>query len=1010
MKPCGDAARSARAPPPPPLVSPLPASPGSPRHVVARSCVAPGGARSRALANSGSRHRIAGGEPPGPTTGEVGPCTARPVRTPRPSAARVLAALGGVARRASARTPTPRRTSSAAGTATGCWSSSPRTPPTPPPAPACRAGCGWSSTGDVLRAANTGAPLDAAGVAGPGDAAGVGQARRRRRASAASASGFAAVLAVSDEPAVLSRRTAGCGSARTRTRAEVAALPALADELARRGGAVPGAAAAVAGRGDRRPRASPPRSCCRCAPGARDVVAAALAALPADLLLALPGLEAVDVVVDGARPHAGARPVARPRVRLTDGDATTIVAGRPALRRAAGRARSPTAPVEERAHRRAGRSPAPCRWTTTAARGRCRPARSCTRRPPATSRSSLPLRLIAPFPLGPDRRHVAARPGHRRAGRPRPPTPSPTWSPALPADPGAAARWCRGPGWPVRAARRRAGRGGARPAADDRLAAGRGRGGRRAAAARTGPRVARRRDRRAGGGAGRRAARAAAGRLVPPLGHPGAGRARRPADRPGRGGGGGPRRASGRPPGGGGCTRPSTAPTARSSPRCRSRWPTGAPRTARPGCCCPTPGCRSSDLGPLGPAAGRARGGRAPPAARRLLERLGARPATARRGARRPRRARRPSRASMDAVDDAVDDGPDPEELADAVLALVAAARPGARGAAVAGRAGAAGRRRRVGAGGRAGAARVRRWPPSWRRARSGVLDPATAPPPIPTRCARSASSTPSRWSRGADPDELDVDGADEWADAVLDRLPPDAPAAGLAAADRGARPGAGASTGRRRAAAARRRCRPRRGPTSCSAGSAVPGYLRWWLRTHPVLDGRRPDRLRHPDEHGVTGTVRTGRGGARRCSTCSGRPRRSTTSWPTSTRAIDLLDRLGDPAPHASGRRCCGPSTRGWPRRSTGSTSTRRTRVRVAPDRVVEDAVVLDAPCLQPLVDAPVVARRRRPGRGGRPARPAAGERAGARRGAGRRGRRLRVGGRCPAPGWPPPGSGVPR
>ncbi|MGC5083531.1 hypothetical protein, partial [Escherichia coli] len=36
--------------------------------------------------------------------------------------------------------------------------------------------------------------------------------------------------------------------------------------------------------------------------------------------------------------------------------------------------------------------------------------------------------------------------------------------------------------------------------------------------------------------------------------------------------------------------------------------------------------------------------------------------------------------------------------------------------------------------------------------------------------------------------------------------------------------------------------------------GVAVPGYLRWWLGTHPVLDGRRPDRLRHPDATGLQG------------------------------------------------------------------------------------------------------------------------------------------------------------
>jgi len=29
--------------------------------------------------------------------------------------------------------------------------------------------------------------------------------------------------------------------------------------------------------------------------------------------------------------------------------------------------------------------------------------------------------------------------------------------------------------------------------------------------------------------------------------------------------------------------------------------------------------------------------------------------------------------------------------------------------------------------------------------------------------------------------------------------------------------------------------------------GMSAPGYRRWWLSTHPVLDGKRPDRLRRP-------------------------------------------------------------------------------------------------------------------------------------------------------------------
>ena len=117
--------------------------------------------------------------------------------------------------------------------------------------------------GETLRAANTGAPLDAAGV----------QALASLRASAKRDEdgsvgrfgvGFAAVLAVSDEPAVVS---AGGG---VRFSAEEHAGRGGRGAGARGRGRPPrgrgaGAPAAVAGR--RRPpgRATPPRWCCRCA-------------------------------------------------------------------------------------------------------------------------------------------------------------------------------------------------------------------------------------------------------------------------------------------------------------------------------------------------------------------------------------------------------------------------------------------------------------------------------------------------------------------------------------------------------------------------------------------------------------------------------------------------------------------------------------------------------------------------------------------------------------------------
>src|SRR5829696_9024912 len=88
-----------------------------------------------------------------------------------------------------------------------------------------------------LRAANTGAPLDAGGVHG---LATLRASAKRDDAGSVGrfGVGFAAVLAVSDEPEVLSA-TGGARFSAARTRDEVAAIAGLADELARRDGAVP---------------------------------------------------------------------------------------------------------------------------------------------------------------------------------------------------------------------------------------------------------------------------------------------------------------------------------------------------------------------------------------------------------------------------------------------------------------------------------------------------------------------------------------------------------------------------------------------------------------------------------------------------------------------------------------------------------------------------------------------------------------------------------------------------
>jgi hypothetical protein len=157
---------------------------------------------------------------------------------------------------------------------------------------------GDGAGGEVLRAANTGAPLDAAGVQGLASLR--ASAKRDEPGSVGRFGvGFAAVLAVSDEPAVHST-TGGVAFGADRTRAEVAAVPALTEEVARRDGAVPVLRLPWPADG------TPPEGFATevvlpLRPGSRAAVRTALEEFEPELLLALPGLTAVDVVVDGAR-------------------------------------------------------------------------------------------------------------------------------------------------------------------------------------------------------------------------------------------------------------------------------------------------------------------------------------------------------------------------------------------------------------------------------------------------------------------------------------------------------------------------------------------------------------------------------------------------------------------------------------------------------------------------------------------------------------------------------------
>ncbi|MFI8928870.1 sacsin N-terminal ATP-binding-like domain-containing protein [Streptomyces sp. NPDC053474] len=174
----------------------------------------------------------------------------------------------------------------------------------------------------VLAAANTGAPLDAAGVESLATlrASAKREGDARRRTTGRFGVGFAAVLAVSDEPAVVGR-TGGVRWSLAEARelaAETARFsPGLGDEMRRRDGHVPLlrlplAAEGTAPDGYDTVVILPLRDV-----AAEDLVTRLLAGVDDALLLALPGLEEVSV-----RTPDGTTRVLR---RSTDG-ADTVVA------------------------------------------------------------------------------------------------------------------------------------------------------------------------------------------------------------------------------------------------------------------------------------------------------------------------------------------------------------------------------------------------------------------------------------------------------------------------------------------------------------------------------------------------------------------------------------------------------------------------------------------------------------------------------------------------------------
>jgi hypothetical protein len=792
----------------------------------------------------------------------------------------------------------------------------------------------------TLRAANTGAPLDDDGV----QALASLRASAKRDAAGWAGSGggtvgrfgvgFAAVLAVSDEPRVLSTGRNVRFSA-AETRAAVAEVPALADELARRDGAVPvlrlpfeldgapptGFATEVV---------LPLRS------GAADQVRAALTGLDAELLLALPALTRIDVDLDGVVRTLTADRTAD-GVVLTDGDRTSTW-------RVAQRAGElPQALVADRPVEERDRRGYTVTWAVPMDDDHPvpLPGRQVLHAPtPSDEPLSLPARLIAPFPLGPDRRHVAPGPVtdalvevaadcYAELLTDLPPDPielqlvprtglaaaeldaalcravlarltETAWLP--PADPEEA---------PLRPDRAVA----LDDPTDERVAA-----------------------------------------LVGVL--------------PGLLPAGWSRRSDGAVLSALGVRRVGLAEVVeavRAVQRPGDWWadlyaaldgadreelaalpvPLADGRTAHSpaGVLLADESLPATRLAPLGlriadPAAVTGR-------ASRVLERLGARPATAAAVLADP-----DVRAAVQSSLDRADDGEDVEPLAAAVLALVAAAGtapgelPWLAELALPDDDGG--------------------WAPAGELVRPGspladvlipgslgALDPEFARAQDVDALRAVGVLDTFALLTADDPDDLDVDRVQEWTDAVLDRLPADA-----------APPTWPTLTAVRDLELVRDwdRALPLLAGLPAAAradvdlgGTVVPGYLRWWLRTSPVLGNRRPDRLRHPDAIELQGLYEAVPELPVEVLELLQPPGTIADVLVDVEDAIDLLDRLAHPARSVSP----GVLRTVYAQLAAaldGVDVDPPDRVRTAPRTVSTDAVVLDAPWLQPLVDQPVV------------------------------------------------------
>jgi hypothetical protein len=270
--------------------------------------------------------------------------------------------------------------------------------------------------GPVLTAANTGAPLDAAGVVGLCTLRASGKRDEGEHGAADTAPvgrfglGFAAVLAVSDEPSVLSRDGGvrfSATQAREAVRQAAERSPDLGAELARRAGRVPALRLPYPAE-----EAPPWGFDTAVVLPLRDTAAEALVrglltGLDDTLLLALPHLSEVTIELDGASRTLAARRSGDECV-IADGVRTT----RWRLAAAGGgldRDLLADRPVEERQRPH---------WSLTWAAAmdadggpqRLRTAPVVYAPTPTDEPLGLPALLIASFPLEATRRHVAPGP------------------------------------------------------------------------------------------------------------------------------------------------------------------------------------------------------------------------------------------------------------------------------------------------------------------------------------------------------------------------------------------------------------------------------------------------------------------------------------------------------------------------------------------------------------------------------------------------------------------------